>query len=355
MPSNASIRAISYYLPEQIVSNDDLSALFGDWTPQRIYETTGIKNRRSSAWDEIASDCAVKAAHNLFHEHQITPEEIDYLLFCTQSDDYGSPTTACVIQHRLCLRKNIGAIDINQGCTGFIHGLSIAKGLLAAHICRNVLLLTSETLTKYIHPLDKSTRLLFGDAGAATLIEPKNTNDANNKANHSNDNDNSNHIGIGNFVLGTDGSGSHVMITRNRGLRHPFTHQTAIDYADEYGNVKNDAYFSMDGIKAFAFALRCVPPLFEAILQKHQLKSADIDLFIFHQANGYILEALRKKLNIPTEKFFLYIEQVGNTVSSSIPIALYEAKRCGKIQAGHKIMLLAFGVGLSWGGTIYWA
>lgn len=333
-----SIQAISYYLPKNVLDNEELSRLFPEWaTATAIEEKTGIAKRHVCDWDEIASDCAVKAAEQLFLEHQIDRQSIEFLIFCTQTGDYVSPTTACLIQKRLGLPNHIGALDINLGCSGFVYSLSVAKGLIIGCQLNNVLLLTSEVLTKYLHPKDKSARALFGDAGSATLL-----------TNQGNRNNN----GVGNFIFGTDGHEDDTMIFRNRGFRYPLLSVSGLDYSDEYGNSYNDTYFHMNGPAVFVFALKRVPPMIYELLEKNNLGMDHIDLFVFHQANNYMLEALRKKLKIPPEKFFTYIREVGNTVSSTIPIALYEAHKCGKIKAGSRVLLAAFGVGLSWAATI---
>lgn len=332
---SVSIQSISYYLPRNVLDNEELSRLFPEWTATAIEEKTGIRQRHTCDWDEIASDCAVKAAEKLFEEHQIDRQSIQFLIFCTQSPDYTSPTTACLIQKRLGLPNHVGALDINLGCSGFVYGLSLCKGLIESQSLHNVLFLTSEVLTKYIYHRDKSARALFGDAGTATLLTPS-----------------SGSSDIGKFVFGTDGDDSNTMIMRNRGFRYPLLHVSGLEYSDEFGNIYNDTFFHMDGPTVFLFALKRVPPMIREVLEKNNLTFEDIDLFVFHQANGYMLETLRRKLKIPPEKFFTYIRDVGNTVSSTIPIALYEAQRCGKIKAGSRVLLVAFGVGLSWAATV---
>lgn len=332
----AKIQAISYYLPEKVLTNHDLAERFTEWTPNEIEHQTGIVERHYSAEGEIASDCAVAAAELLFAQHNIDRQEIDFLIFCAQSTDYASPTTACLIQHRLGLRTSIGAIDINLGCSGFVYSLSVAKGMIEAVGMKNVLLLTGETITKSLHPQDKATLALFGDAGAATLV----TNAASARPN------------VGQFVFGTDGSGAEMMIKRNGHFRNPFTHLWGIDYINELDQVCNDNCFQMNGIGVFSFSMRTAPALVKATLEKHHYTYDDIDLFIFHQANGFMLDVLRKKMRIPPEKFFTYIRNCGNTVSSTIPIALAEALKQGKAKSGDKVLLAAFGVGLSWAGTV---
>ena len=193
MGHEAAVRAISVYLPEGILDNAELVRQFGTWTENKIYGKTGVSERRVVG-DEKVSDLAAAAGERLFEEHGIDRSSIDFLLLCTECPDYFLPATACIVQNRLGLRKDAGALDYNLGCSGFVYGLALAKGLVLGGVARRVLLITAETITRTIHPQDKSTRTLFGDAAAATLVEA------------------SAERGIGEFVLGTDGSGAERLI-----------------------------------------------------------------------------------------------------------------------------------------------
>ena len=263
----------------------------------------------------------MKASEKLLKK--IDKNEIDFILFCTQSPDYHLPTTACILQDRLGLRKNIGALDFNLGCSGFVYGLSIAKGLIATGAAQNILLVTAETYTKYLRKSDKSNRTIFGDGAAATLIQKDE-----NKENFQ-------------FILGTDGSGYDNLIVRNGGGRN------RINKEDEAGNC-----LYMNGQNIFIFTIEKIPVLVTEILEKNNLTKNDVDYYIFHQANAHILRRQREILEIPEEKFYINLEKYGNTVSSTIPIALKDALETGKVKRGQKIMLIGFGVGLSWGATI---
>jgi 3-oxoacyl-[acyl-carrier-protein] synthase III len=326
----AKIKAISYYLPEKILSNELINDAFPEWDIEKISSKTGINERHISANDEFSSDMAVKVAEKLFLEHNINKSDIDFLLFCTQSPDYFLPTSACIIQDRLGLNTGIGALDFNLGCSGFVYGLSLAKGLIAGGMAKNVLLITSETYTKFIHPSDKSNKTIFGDAAAATLI--------------------SNEDGfctIGDFIFGTDGKGAENLIVKQGGMRYPVSKENE-NIIDEYGNVRNDKNLFMHGTEIFNFTSESVPKLVHAILEKSNLTTEKVDLFVFHQANKYMLNHLRKKINIPEDKFFISMEHCGNTVSSTIPIALFEAQKKEKFVNAENIILAGFGVGYSW-------
>lgn len=326
------IKAISYYLPEYNLNNAVIEHQFPEWSIDKIASKTGINNRYIAASDETAVDMAVKAAERLFLEHHIEKGEIDFLILCTQSPDYFLPTSACIIQERLGLNTSIGAFDINLGCSGFVYGLGIAKGLIATGQAKNILFITSETYSKFIHPKDKSNKTIFGDAAVATLISTDGFAE------------------IGHFEYGTDGKGAENLIVKNGGLRN-FQKQSEITI-DEYNNYSSDDYLYMNGSEIFLFTLSAVPKLIANTLVKNTIVMDEVDLFILHQANRYMLENLRKKLSIPEEKFYLYMENCGNTVSSTIPIALYHAQKDNLIVSRNKLLLAGFGVGYSWAGTV---
>ena len=326
------IKAISFYLPEEILSNEKLNRAFPEWDVNKISSKTGISDRHIAASDEFSSDMAVKAAEKLFTEHNIDKGSIDFLLLCTQSPDYFLPTTACLVQDRLGLSTGIGALDYNLGCSGFVYGLGIAKGLISGGMAKNVLLITAETYSKFIHPKDKSNLTIFGDAASATLVSAE-----------------EGFCSIGNFDFGTDGRGANNLIVKKGGMRNP-NRDAGEDIVDEYHNVQNDSNLYMNGTEIFNFTSEAVPVMIQNVLQKNELAEDDIDLYIFHQANKYMLGHLRKKIKIPEEKFFIFLEGCGNTVSSTIPIALQEAVKQQKTPAGSKVVLAGFGVGYSWAG-----
>lgn len=326
----AYIKHISYFLPQIVLSNEEIVAEFPEWTVEKIADKVGVNSRRVASKDETATDLAVKAAENLFSENpDVSKEDIDYILFCTQSPDYHLPTSACLIQERLGLRTNIGALDFNLGCSGYIYGLSLAKGLISAGIAKNVLLLTGETYSKYLHSRDKGNRTIFGDGATATVVSTDGWGE------------------IGNFALGTDGKGAENLIVRTGCARQP-EKMNDLEY-DENGNPVSSDFLFMNGAKIFSFTQKNVPIVVKQTLENNGLNKEDIDLFVLHQANSYMLEFLRKKMKIDEEKFMRYMAEVGNTVSNSIPVALVEAKKQGRLHGN--ILLCGFGVGYSWGGV----
>lgn len=332
---NAYIKAISYYLPEDIFTNEDFFRKFPEAIDaEENLLKIGVRERHIVPKNETASDIGIKSAKKLFSEHGIDPSEIDFLLFCAQEFDYYGPTSACVMAEIIGLPNHAGALDFNLGCSGYVYGLSLAKGLIESSGLKNVLLITSSTLTKKFHPKDRSSQFVFGDGAAATLISAREKNN-----------------GIGQFVFGTDGKGANKIIVKDGGAKFPISETSFIDKTDEYGNTTNDACYYMDGPGVFIFGLKTVPKMIDELLKKEQLKMEQIDLFIFHQANIFLIESITNKMNIPKEKTFNYMETVGNTVSSSIPIALSEAIKNGKAKKGNIIVLVGFGVGLSWAAT----
>jgi len=325
----AKIKAISQYLPENILTNEDITQEFPEWDPSIIKNKLGI-SKRHIANNESTSDLAVKAAEQLFEEHDIDRNSIDFILLCTQSPDYFLPTTACLVQDRLNIPTTAGALDFNLGCSGFIYGLAVAKGLVAAGVRKNILLITSETYSKFIHERDRGNRTIFGDGATATLIS------------------NEGFAEILDFELGTDGSGAENLIVKNGATKFPNKNGEDID--DGFGNAINPNYLYMNGPAIFQFTSKSIPPLIDKILQKHTLTIEDVNLSIFHQANSFILEHLRKKLGIPQENFYIHLDEYGNTVSSTIPIALKHAYESNK--ATGNILLAGFGVGYSWGACM---
>lgn len=327
MNKKAYIKALAYYLPETIVTNEELVADFPEWTVDKIADKVGV-NKRHVAGDETVSSMAIKAAEKLFQENPtVVREDIDFILVCTQSPDYFLPSTACIVQDKLGIPKTCGAFDFNLGCSGYEYGLATAKGYIAAGIAKNILLITAETYNKHIHPQDKGNRTIFGDAATASLISTDGFAE------------------IGDFVLGTDGSGAENLIVKTGAMAFP---EKANDLIfDENGNPRSSDYLYMNGAEIFNFTLRVVPKMVRQTLEKNDLSNEDIDLYVFHQANSFMLGHLRKKLKISETNFFINMAEIGNTVSSTIPIALKDAQNMGLLKGN--ILIAGFGVGLSWG------
>lgn len=332
----AGIRHIEVFLPPQTESNEQLIAEFPDWPVAKIAERTGIRIRHIAAPDVCASDLAISAAQQLFAAAACSPADIDFILFCTQTPDYFLPPSACVIQHRLGIPTSAGALDFNLGSSGFVYGLALAQGLIENGNARNVLLLTADTYSKLIHPADKSVRTIFGDAAAATLVTALNTGQPR----------------MGPFVFGTDGAGAGNLMVPAGAMRMPRSAETAVPRTDASGNIRTAENLFMDGGEIFAFTLASVPKLLKQMYEKSGKTKDDIDLFVFHQPNRQMLETMRKQLKIAPERFYIHLEDCGNTVSATIPIALKAAEVEGVLKPGALVLLAGFGVGYSWAGTL---
>ena len=318
-------------MPEKVLTNEELVAEFPEWTIEKVASKVGISSRHISSPDETAGDMAVKAAEALFVEYEIDRNAIDFILLCTQSPDYPLPTTACLVQDRLKIPTSCGALDFNLGCSGYVYGLSLAKGLIASGTAKNLLFLTSEVYTQQLHQRDKGSRTIFGDAATATLISTEGFAE------------------IGNFCLGTDGAGAENLILRSGGRRNPLPMQEAVA---EDGSPIYPNHIQMNGAEVFNFTLTMVPPLVEGTLKSNALENEQINLYVFHQANKFMLNTLRKLCRIDPERFYYCMEDVGNTVSNTIPIALKRAQEDSSITPDAKVLLAGFGVGYSWSGCV---
>lgn len=325
---------IEYYLPEKILDNYELERVFSSWSADEIFAKTGIESRHISDENQYASDLAVCAANNLFNEYKIDPKSITFLIIVTQSPDYILPNTACLVQNSIGMSKNAGAIDINLGCSGYIYALSIAKALVSSLTVENVLIITTDTYSKYIHNMDKSIRTLFGDGASATYISNE-CPDLNNY-----------------ITYGTDGSGYDKFIIPASGLRFPKNDETKKEIVDRLGFIRTMENIYMNGPEIFMFTAKLVPKIVFEALKKANMTIEEIDLFVFHQASGSILSYIKDKLGLEDKKVFNNIRYIGNTVSSSIPIALKDAEKQGILIKGNTVMLIGFGVGLSWGTAI---
>ena len=328
----AFIKAISYYLPKRIVTNEELVKEFPEWSVDKVAQKVGVNSRHLAAENETAGDMAEKAARKLFSEYNISPKEIDFLMLCTQSPDYFLPSTACVLQDKLGIPTTAGSFDYNLGCSGCIYGMAVAKGLIAAGIAKNVLLLTAETYNKYLHPSDKSNRSIFGDGAAACLISTDGFAE------------------IGEFVLGTDGSGANHLIVKTGAARMKTA--TGLFVEDDEGHTWYDDYLYMNGSAIFNFTLDAVPSMMNKLLVKNKIGKELIDFYVFHQANKFMLNTIRKICVLPKDKFFVNLSETGNTVSSTILIGLKQCLDNQTIKSGDRVMIAGFGVGLSWGGTV---
>lgn len=323
-------------MPENILDNDELAAAFPGWPAAKILDKTGISERRIAAADETATDLAYHAATRLFEDSSVKREDIDFVILCTQASDHVLPTSACLLQTRLGLSRDIGALDVNLGCSGFVYCLSLAVGLIASGAASTVLVLTADTYSKYINDRDRSVRTLFGDGAAATVIRGCETDDG---------------AGIGPFIFGTDGAGAEDLIVPAGGYRLPHSSETAIEHEDASGNVRAAHNLYMNGGAVMTFSLREVPRTYRRVLDAAGWTPDEVEQVVLHQANRFMLDALQKKLGVPASKVPRAFETVGNTVSSTIPFVLADLVKSGRATTGARMVLIGFGVGLSWAGA----
>lgn len=325
------ISKVSVFFPEKIVSNEQLASEFCRWEPEKIENKLGIRERHIAANNETAGDLAFEAAQKVLENY--LKEKIEMLILCTQSPDYFLPTTACILQDRLGLKTNIGAFDFNLGCSGFIYGLALAKSFIHTGIASTVLLVTSETYSKHINPKDLANRTIFGDAATASIIEK------------------SDKEHIYDFILGTDGKGKNNLMVPNGCSRNAYNSE-AVEISTDAGDIYTDNNLFMSGPEIFNFTIEAVPIAVEQCLNKNKLTLDEIDYVIFHQANKFMIEYLRKKIHISKDKFYSNMLHTGNTVSNTIPIAYADALENGMIVKGNKVLLCGFGVGYSWGAVV---
>lgn len=326
---HASLGPIAVHFPERLETNADLQLEFPEWNLPQIATKTGIEQRYIAAEGETASDLATAATEKLFREHNIDPASIDFLLYCTQTPDYPLPTTACLLQDRLGLRTSCGALDFNLGCSGFVYGLAMAEGLIQSRAAKRILLVTSETYSKYIDPSDRSLRTIFGDAAAVTLVEA------------------SEEQTLWGFQFGTDGSGADTLMVADGGARLP------ADALSPRHRKRWPSRLYMDGPSLINFTVESIPRLVEDILAENNVDRSSINLFLMHQATRKMLEQLQLRMDVDETKMPIELADCGNTVSSTIPILIERMRRTKRLQTDTTNMLIGFGVGWSWAGCLW--
>ncbi len=325
----AGIGPIAVHLPERIETNEDLQEENPGWNMELIGSKTGIQQRHIAAPDECSSDLGVRAAEKLFAEHNIDPTTIDFILFCSQTPDYALPTTSCLIQQRLGLRTDVGALDFNLGCSGYVYGLSIADGIIRSGTAKRILFIAAETYTKLIHPSDRSLRTIFGDGGTATLIEP------------------CDQPSMWGFKYGTDGTGADTLLASETGFRNP---EQEIQPRHRR---RWPSQLYMDGPSLINFTVSKIPPLVDLILAEADIPKEQVGYYLFHQATFKMLEQLQLAMQVEPEKLPIRLENIGNTVSCTLPILIDHLRKSKELQPEMTNLLVGFGVGLSWAGCVW--
>lgn len=324
---NVGIRAMAACVPQRIAYNKDLTTIMSAEEVEKMISSVGIHERRICDKDVFASDLCYKAAKKLMEDNDISPESVDMLLFMSQTADYRSPATSCILQNRLGLSKDCAAMDLSLACSGYTYGLSAAMAYASMEGINRVLLLDGETFSKVVNPRDKVNIPLYGDAGTATLVEKGD-------------------YGESVFVLRTDGSGEDA-VKIPAGMRNPVTETSLIETERENGNFRNDLQVYMDGMDVFNFAIKVVPKGIKEILAYNDLTHNDIDWLVFHQSNKFMTDFFIRKLKIEADKVPYSIQKYGNTSSASIPLTI-----CSELSGyrdNERFVMCGFGAGLSWG------
>jgi 3-oxoacyl-[acyl-carrier-protein] synthase-3 len=320
-----SIMDIEYNLPEKIISNKFFAENYPEWDVEITQQKTGVHERRIAEDGQTAYDLALVAAKKLLNKHPGLSDKIDAVIFCTQSPDYIMPSNAFLLQRDLGLKSSVMAFDYNLACSGYIYGLLMSSGLLSVGVCKNILLVTADTYSKYIDENDRATRFLFGDGAAATWIG--------NKADHSMKPLISS---FDSFKCASDGKGWDKFYIEAGACR----------------NMTGKSKISMNGLHVLNFVNSKVTKQISEALAENELSPADIDLYLFHQASNLALESLARFLKFPEQKTFSNLKNIGNTVSSSLPILIKDYFDNHSLPDGSKILLCGFGVGFSWGTLI---
>lgn len=332
---NAKIKNIYYYLPKRLVTNKDLIAENPMWDLSSVAKNTGVEQRYFAEEGETALDLSVGACKKFFKESGVDPHQIDCILYCSNTQDYVMPGNSALLHRHFDFRMDVMAFDIAMACSGYVYALTIAKSLIASSVVRNVMLVTADTYSKLVHKRDRSARALFGDAATLTYLVPCNDDQ-----------------GVIDQSLATEGKFYKKFYVPAAGFRNPSSDSTSQEYIDNAGNMRSDENLWMDGMGVFNFIRSKIPEHLFNFLDSRQLKIKDIDLFVFHQTSSLTLDTLQKSLKIPNERMFKNIHKYGNTVSSSIPLALSEAMHEGLIMKGNLVLVSGYGGGLSYGSAL---
>lgn len=320
----AGIIGVGVYVPEKILTNQELQKMV-DTSDEWIMSRTGIRERRIAAPDEATSDLALKASANALEDAGIKPGEVDLIIVATNTPDMLFPATACLVQDKLGA-GNAGGFDLLAGCTGFMYALSVGAQFIAAGTCRYVLVVGAETLSRILNWRDRNTCVLFGDGAGAVVLGQVPAD-----------------RGILSTRLGADGSGGPLLCVPAGGSRMAASRETI---------EKELHYVQMNGREVFKFAVKAMGEGSLEALRAAGLGKEDIDFLVPHQANIRIIESAAKRLELPLEKVHINVERYGNTSTASVPLALYEAVRQGRVKDGDNLVLVAFGAGLTWAAAV---
>lgn len=331
----SKISEIALFFPEKRFTNEDFFQKFPEERESKTWKRLGIENRHLLDENTVPSDIGLEAAKKLLNSHPQLKEEIDFILFTSPKRDYYTPVTSGIMQDQLGLKNDCGCMDVHQGCSSFIYLLSHADGLIQINAAKKVLIIAVSTLTREIHETDKANRFIFGDAACAMIVEKSDEQQF-----HS-------------YYFGNDGSKKDKIIIKDGEYRNPINEASYQEFVNDYGEKQIPAFFYQDGAGVFRFTLDRIPKMIRSILEKNQLEKDDIDLYLLHQPNEFIVKSLAKIADLPMEKVVIDVKEYGNTVSVSIPILIHNLQKQNKIKKGMKILIAGFGTGLSWNGCIW--
>lgn len=327
---NIRIAGIAAAVPKnREILSERYNDLFGEESVRAFSKTTGVLERRVAKEEQTASDLAYVSAKHVIRENSVDKEKIGICIFISQTPDYRFPSTACVLHRRLELPKDCIAFDVNLGCSGYVYGIQIISSLLQSTNCRYGLLLAGDTLNKVISPQDKSSCMLFGDSGCATLFEKADRTAAIATA------------------YRTDGRGFQAIITPSGGYRNPNGSHERVKWAD--GNERSDYELYMNGVEVFSFTISEVPAMINEFMEESRIGRDSFDAYVLHQANCYILKQVAKRSRLPKDKLPISMDRYGNTSVTSIPLTLCDRYGALNEDGEKRILSCGFGVGLSWG------
>ena len=331
----STITKVALHFPEKTFTTEDFFILFPEERESKTWSKLGISKRHIVEKDAVPSDLGFQAAENLLRKHPELKEEIDFILFTSPERDYYTPITAGVLQDRLGLKNELGCMDVHQGCSSFIYLVSHADGLIKIGAASKVLVIAVSTLSTKFHEQDKANRFIFGDGACAFIVEE--SEDSN----------------FHSYYFGNDGAKKDKIIIRDGEHRNPLNEESFKPFTNDYGEEQYPGHFYQDGAGVFRFTLDRIPKMIDGILEKNNLQKDDIDLYLLHQPNAFIVKTLTRIAKLPEEKVILDVKNYGNTVSVTIPILIHNLYKNNKIQKGQKILIAAFGTGLSWNGCIW--
>lgn len=331
---NIAFAGFRVAVPEQRHSFTREPDIFTPAEAEKLVHSTGIYERRVLPAHLCASDMCVAAATDLLESLDWDPSTVEVLIFVSQDSDYNLPATACLIQNRLGLPTTCAALDVNLGCSGFVYATWIASQMLSGASGTRALVLCGDTSTRHLMPDDRSTRPLFGDAGAAIALEKR-------------EGCSPMHV-----VMGTDGRGAPNIVVRAGGRRNPLIPSEQPMTPEQHTAAYRDARLSLNGPEVFSFSLRQVPPLVKATLEYSQLSSSQIDHFVMHQANKLMLDQIRRKIGADADRYIIDLYNYGNTSSASIPLAICSSLGDAFTTGQKKLLLCGFGVGWSWASLV---